>query len=118
MADAGLFIGWGQVVRGREDRALDVFNETIELYGQMQSDGRIESFEVCLLQPHGGELGGFELIRGSEEQIDALRRSEDFERINTKASLVVDDLGIVDMVIGEGLGRAMAIYQEEIAVVA
>ena len=118
MADAGLFIGWGQVVRGREDRALDVFNETIELYGQMQSDERIESFEVCLLQPHGGELGGFELIRGSEDQIDALRRSEDFERINTKASLIVDDLGIVDMLIGEGLGRAMAIYQEEIAVVA
>jgi hypothetical protein len=118
VADAGLFIGWGQVVRGREDRALDVFNETIELYGQMQSDGRIESFEVCLLQPHGGELGGFELIRGSEDQIDALRRSEDFERINTKASLIVDDLGIVDMLIGEGLGRAMAIYQEEIAVVA
>ena len=118
MADAGLFVGWGQVVRGREDRALDVFNETIELYGQMQSDGRIESFEVCLLQPHGGELGGFELIRGSEEQIDALRRSEDFERINTKASLILDDLGIVDMLIGEGLGRAMAIYQEEIAVVA
>jgi hypothetical protein len=118
MADAGLFIGWGQVVRGREERALEVFNETIELYGQMQSDGRIESFEVCLLQPHGGELGGFELIRGSEEQIDALRRSEDFERINTKASLIVDDLGIVDMLIGDGLGRAMAIYQEEIAVVA
>ena len=118
MADAGLFIGWGQVVRGREDRALDVFNETIELYGQMQSDGRIESFEVCLLQPHGGELGGFELIRGSEEQIDALRRSEDFERINTKASLVVDDLGIVDMLIGDGLARGMAIYQEELAVVA
>ena len=118
MADAGLFIGWGQVVRGREDRALDVFNETIELYGQMQADGRIESFEVCLLQPHGGELGGFELIRGSEEQIDALRRAEDFERINTKASLIVDDLGIVDMLIGEGLGRAMAIYQEEVAVVA
>jgi hypothetical protein len=118
VADAGLFIGWGQVVRGREDRALEVFNETIELYGQMESDGRIESFEVCLLQPHGGELGGFELIRGSEEQIDALRRSEDFERINTKASLIVDDLGIVDMLIGEGLGRAMAIYQEEIAVVA
>ena len=118
MADAGLFIGWGQVVRGREDRALDVFNETIELFGQMQADGRIESFEVCLLQPHGGELGGFELIRGSEDQIDALRRSEDFERINTKASLIVDDLGIVDMLIGEGLGRAMAIYQEEIAVVA
>jgi hypothetical protein len=116
MADAGLFIGWGQVVRGREDRALDVFNETIELYGQMQSDGRIESFEVALLEPHGGELGGYVMLRGSEEQIDAVRRSEDFERAMTKGSLIVDDLGVVNALIGEGLARGMAIYQEELAV--
>ena len=36
----------------------------------------------------------------------------------TKASLIVDDLGRDRAAIGEGLGRAMAIYQEEIAVVA
>ena len=29
MADAGLFIGWGEVVRGRETEALGVFNETL-----------------------------------------------------------------------------------------
>jgi hypothetical protein len=34
----------------------------------------------------------------------------------TKASLVVDRLGSVPAYIGEGLGRAMAIYQEELAV--
>jgi hypothetical protein len=118
MADAGLFIGWGQVVRGREGQALDVFNETIELYGQMQSDGRIESFDVALLEPHGGELQGYVLLRGSEEQIDAVRRSEDFERVMTKGSLIVEDLGVINAAIGEGLARAMAIYQEEIAVVA
>jgi|SRR5215204_228133 len=117
MADAGLFIGWGQVVRGREDRALDVFNETIEFYGQMQSDGRIESFDVCLLEPHGGELGGFVLLRGTEEQMEAVHRAEDFERIMTKAALIVDDLGIVPAAIGASLARSMAIYQEELAVV-
>ena len=94
MADAGLFIGWGEVVRGREDRALDVFNETIELYGQMQSDGRIESFEVCLLEPHGGELGGLRApARERGRRSTRSRRAEDFERLNTKASLMVDDLG-------------------------
>jgi hypothetical protein len=118
MADAGLFIGWGEVVRGREDRALDVFNETIELYGQMQSDERIESFEVCLLEPHGGELAGYTLLRGSEDQIDAVHRAEDFERVLTKASLIVENLGVVRAALGEGLARSMAIYQEEIAVVA
>jgi hypothetical protein len=118
MADAALFVGWGQVVRGREDRALDVFNETIEFYGQLQADARIESFEICLLDPHGGELAGFGLLRGSEEQIDALRRSEDFQRLMAKASLIVDDLGVVDAAIGEGLGRQIAIYQAEVGVLA
>jgi hypothetical protein len=116
MADAGLFIGWGQVVRGREDRALDIFNETLEFYGQLQSDGRIEDFEVALLDPHGGELQGYVMLRGSEDQIDAVHRDEDFERLMTKASLLVDDLGLIRASIGEGLARAMAIYQEELAV--
>jgi hypothetical protein len=118
MADAGLFIGWGQVVRGREDRALEVFNETVELYGQMQSDGRIESFDVALLEPHGGELAGYVLLRGSEEQIDAVHHDEGFERLMQRADLIVDGLGIVPALVGEGIARGMAIYQEEIAVVA
>jgi hypothetical protein len=118
MADAGLFIGWGQVVRGREDRALEVFNETIEAYGQMQSDGRIENFEVALLQPHGGELAGYAMLRGSEAQIDALGRDDDFQRLMQRADLIVDGLGIVPALIGESLGRGIAMYQEEIAVVA
>jgi len=117
VADAGLFIGWGEVVRGREDRALDVFNETIELYGQMQSDGRIESFDAALLNPHGGDLQGFVMLRGSEAQIDAVGRDDDFLHVMTKASLIVENLGIIPAAINEGLARAMAIYQEEIAVV-
>jgi hypothetical protein len=116
MADAGLFIGWGEVVRGREDRALDVFNESVDLYGQLQSDGRIEDFEIALLDPHGGDLLGYAMLRGSEEQIDAVRRDEDFQRVMTKASLVVENLGLIPASIGEGLARAMAIYQEELAI--
>jgi hypothetical protein len=69
MAEAGLFIGWGQVVRGREGRALEVFNDTIAYYGQLQGDGRIERFDVSLLEPHGGDLAGFALLRGTEDQI-------------------------------------------------
>jgi len=115
MADAGLFIGWGDVVRGREDRALDVFNETVEFYGQLQADGRIEDFEVALLEPHGGELQGYAMLRGSEDQIAAIRRDEDFERLMTKASLIVDDLGVIGAAIGASLARGISIYQEELA---
>jgi len=114
MADAGLFIGWGAPVRGREKKGLDVFNEAVQWYGQAQQDGRIESFEVALLEPHGGDLGGFILARGSEEQISTLRASEDFERITTRASLIVDGVGVVGAYVDEGLARAMGIYQAQL----
>src|SRR5260370_17431854 len=62
MADAGLFIGWGPVVRGREQRALEVFNQAMQYYSELQQKKEIESFEVTLLEQHGGDLPGFILI--------------------------------------------------------
>lgn len=115
MADAGLFVGWGQVVRGREQRALEVFNESVEYWGGLQGDGKIESFEVVLLAPHGGDLAGFALLRGSEEQIAALRADDEFVRRNTRADLIVERLGVVDAALGDSLGEAMGIYTEEVA---
>jgi len=32
LADEALFIGWGEVVRGRESKSLDVFNEALQYY--------------------------------------------------------------------------------------
>ena len=114
MAEAGLFLGWGPPVHGRERKSLDVFNESIQWYGQLQQAGSIESFEVVLLEPHGGDLGGFVLLRGSQEQIAALRASEDFERLTTRASLIVDNVGVVGAYINEGLARGMGIYQAQL----
>jgi hypothetical protein len=114
MADAGLFIGWGQVVRGREGQALDTFNDTVGYFGRLQEDGRIESFEVCLLDPHGGDLAGWMLLRGSAEQMDAIHHDEEFERNMQRADLIVENLGIIHATLGEGIQRSMSIYQEEI----
>jgi hypothetical protein len=114
MADAGLFIGWGQVVRGREKRALEVFNESIEYWGGLQGEGKIEDFEVVLLSPHGGDLAGFALLRGSIDQVNALRADEEFERRVARADLIVESQGVVDAVLGDGLGASIGIYQKEI----
>lgn len=115
MADAALFIGWGQVVRGREERALEVFNESVAFWGGLQSSGKIEDFEVVLLTPHGGDLGGFALLRGSAEQIDSLRADEEFDRQVTRANLIVENQGVVRAMINEGLANSMSVYQGEIA---
>jgi hypothetical protein len=118
MADAGLFVGWGPPVRGRETKGLDVFGEAIAFYGTCQEAGEIESFETVLLGPHGGDLSGFFLLRGSEEQCATLRARDDFQRITTRAAMVVDNLGVIPAVIDDGVGDQIAVYQEAISAIA
>jgi hypothetical protein len=114
MADRALFIGFGLPVRGREERALEVFNEFVGMCGRMQSDGRIERMDVTLLDPHGGDLGGFFMLHGSDEQCAALTTDDEFRRAMTDAGLIVENLGAVPAVTGEGVGREMAIYSEAV----
>lgn len=114
MADMALFIGWGAPVRGREEKGLDVFNEAISYYGGLQGDGRIESFEVALLEPHGGDLYGFIVLRGSRDQLDGIRGEDEFARITTRAGLVVESLGVVPAHIGEGVANQVTRYREQI----
>lgn len=115
MATAGMFVGWSTPVRGREEAGLDVFSEALALEAQLQEEGAIESFEVVLLSPHGGGLNGFILVRGSEDQIAAVHQRDDFQRINARASLVVDDFGVIDASIGEGIAEQLSNYREQIS---
>jgi hypothetical protein len=115
MADRALFIGFGAPVRGREERAVAVFNEFVGMFERMASDGRIESMDVTLLDPHGGDLGGFFMVHGSEAQCAALPNDEDFRRAMIDAALIVDNLGVVPASTGAGVGREMALYSEAVA---
>jgi hypothetical protein len=114
VAGEALFIGWGQVVRGREEKALEVFNESVQYWGSLQQDGTIESMEVAILAPHGGDLYGFALLKGDAAKLDEVRRSDGFERVTARAALVVDGLGVVNAGTGEFLGQQMARYQSQI----
>jgi hypothetical protein len=118
MADAGLFVGFGNPVRGRESQAVELFNETIGWYSQLQEDGEIESFEPVFLEPHGGDLGGFILIRGDAEKLSKLRVSDEFNHFTIRASLCVDSIGVVAADMNERLQSQMAYYTEQIGAIA
>jgi hypothetical protein len=115
MADAGLFIGWGAPVRGREAKGLEVFTEALAYYGRLQQEGAIEGFETAVLEPHGGDLHGFVLLRGSEEKLAQLRVDDEFVRLSIRASLIVEGLGVTGVTLGDGLGQAIGTYQEAIS---
>ena len=112
MAGEALFIGWGAVVHGREKQALQVFQESMEYYGKLQQDGQIEGFDVFLLAPHGGDLNGFVILRGSRQQLAQIRFSDDFERLLARASAIIERPGVVPAYSGEALAQQMGIFQQ------
>ena len=112
MADEALFIGWGEVARGRERKALEVFNESLEYYGRLQQEGKVDSVETYFLAPHGGDLQGFILLRGDRAKLDEVEATAEFERIQTRAAMVVDRTGAVHAFTGDAVGRQVAHFQE------
>jgi hypothetical protein len=114
MADRVLFITWGAGVYGREERGLEVFNEAMGLYGRMQQDGRIESFDVALFNPSTG-VDGYIALKGSAEQLGRIREDEEFRRTLYDASLIVQELKMADGYVNEGIAREMELYSEAIS---
>ena len=112
MAGEALFLGWGQVVRGREQLALQVFQESIVYYGQLQEDGQISGFDTVLLGPHGGDLAGFIVLHGEQAALDTVRSSPEFLRLVARAGSIVDNVGVVPAYTGEALGQVMGMFGE------
>jgi hypothetical protein len=106
----GLFIGFGAPTRGREGKATEVFGEAVGLWTQLQEQGEIDSWEAVFLEPHGGDLNGFFLLRGDGEKLARLRGGDDFMRLNMRAGLVVERFGVVGAELGERIAGQMENY--------
>lgn len=115
MANYGLFVGFGPAMQGREKKSLDVFNEAMQYYSRLQQEGTIESWDVAFLEPHGGDLGGFFLLKGEREKLALLRVDPEFTRLTIRAGLIAERLGVVGAWLGEALTQAVGDFQEAVA---
>lgn len=111
MADRMLLISWGEVVTGREERALEVFNESMGYYGRLAQEGRIESLDVGLLDPNGA-MDGFIVLKGSAAQMADVREDPEFHRVTADAMLIVHDVRIRNGYCGQGVADRMALFAE------
>ena len=101
--DTVLFIGWNRPLAGRDRQALQVFESAIGYYAGLVSARKIDSFEPVLLAAHAGDLNGFVMLRGTRDQIDAVRRDDKFIEIITRAQFNVDQVGAVEGWVGQSL---------------
>jgi hypothetical protein len=115
MANAALLIRWQRSVPGREKQALALFGQSLEYYGTLQSKGAIESFEPVLLNPGTTDLNGFILIRGSSDQLDALKREDQFIEFTIRGGYLIEGLGVIDGYLEDELQARMAKWAQIIA---
>lgn len=113
MAKSALFVGWGAMIPGRERLAQQVLGEGMALLGQLQETGVIDSFETYLLEPHGGDLLGFVILKGDAEKIAALRSIEAIARLLVRVQLVHENVRMVGAYAGEEAGRMFGIWAAE-----
>lgn len=86
----------------------------MEYYTRLQQQGEIESFEPVFLEPHGGDLGGFTLLRGDRDKLASIRTSDEFARLSLRANLIVEGFGVIGAMPGERIGTQMGLFTEQV----
>jgi hypothetical protein len=112
MADAALFIGWGDTKAGRERHAIELFKESLAFMTRLVSEGKVASVEPFFLEPHGGDLEGFWIVRGELDELANLRVSDEFQKFAVRAQAVVNNFGVVGATTGERLNQHMSWFAE------
>lgn len=95
MSSNVVLFGWQRSIPGREQMSAAHFDEFVGYLGGLQASGSIGSWDVVFLDPHGGDLNGFFLIKGEPAQINSLVTSEDWTTHMVRAGLHLDHAGSV-----------------------
>ena len=98
-----IFVGWDRAVPGREKTGAALFQEYLQYLGGLKAAGSIDSFEVVLLTPHGGDLNGFFLIRGERSKLDDLVVSKEWFTFTTRSGQLLEGVGTIRGVCDEGV---------------
>src|SRR5690349_7454256 len=113
MAKGALFVGWGAIITGREKVAPKVLGDAVQSLERLQGEGAIDGFDVVLLEPHGGDLGGFVMVKGEKEAIAALRVDDEFVRLIVGVQLVHQKVGVVGAYTGAEMQSLFHMWDEE-----
>src|SRR5947207_4820064 len=112
VTDSALFIGWGATAAGRERQSVELFQESLRYLANLVTEGRVASVEPFFLEPHGGDLEGFFVVRGDLDELNKVRYEDDFQRMSVRAQAVVSNFGIVQAKTGEQLNKHMGWFTE------
>ena len=112
MPNAALVFFWGPPIRGREQKAIQVFNEVQQYYTRLKEQGEIESFEAVSLDHFGNDLNGFLIVRGDHDKLNRVRASKEGMALGQRSELICENFKVANAFIGEGLKEQFASYMQ------
>ena len=110
MASNVMLFGWNRPIPGRENISGQHFGEFVSYLVGLQQQAAIQSFDIVFLDPHGGDLNGFFLIKGDSAKLDALISSNEWLRHMTRAALHLDNAGVIRGATGDAVMERMALW--------
>jgi hypothetical protein len=114
MAYDVVLIGWNRAVAGRERDAVELFGTAVNFYESQKKAGTISAHEHFFLDPHGGDLNGFTVLRGERNKLSTMLNSDEWHTISAKAVITLEGFGAIHGVTGEGIQKRMGLYSSSI----
>ena len=114
MSSNCVLLGWNRAVPGREMLSAQHFQEFSEYLGTQQRNGAITSFDAVFLDPHGGDMNGFILIRGEPQKLQALLAGDDWLKHQIRGLQNMMGFGVIRGGTGTEVPRRMQMWIETI----
>lgn len=114
--NGAIVIRWGATARDRETKALEVFMEAQQYYGDLAKQGRVH--DVAAWINVVGTQGGCMFVTGDLNELMTISAEQPTLDLQLKAGLIVDDFSTTicaggnEQSLGELLGRGVQIEQE------
>ena len=78
-----------------------MFSAGREYFEGLEKQKAIESFEVGIAGPAApADIGAFWMVRGTEDQLRAVRESKEFRRLMVRAAMAIENIRVVRFLIG------------------
>jgi hypothetical protein len=112
MADYGVAVTWGDAKAGREKKALELWADAVTMNEKAVADGRIDSWDAVLFEPSATPPAGATRLYGSQDQIEEHIRSDEFQNVMQRATMLLNNVGFRRFVSGDALVQAFGQFSQ------
>lgn len=114
MKTNAIFFGWNRPVSGKERISAEHFQQITGWFQELQAKGTLQSWEPVFLQPHGGDMNGYFMLRGEPTKLDALTETPEWIEHTIRAGLHLDGFGVIRAYSGAAVMEVMGLWSKHI----